>query len=121
MEGGKYKEIVPVDGKFRCEQLGLQLGYGADTIEHLSQLEQPDTFPRFFYYDGRLAPTPYEAQIDKTEAERQRAEAERLKADAAVKQASEATTLNAALLAELEMLKAKLTTQTDGSPNADRR
>ena len=136
LEGGEYKEIVPVDGKFRCEQLGLDFGYGAETIEHMSLLEQPDTFPRFFFSDGRLAPTPYEAQIAKTEAERrkteaerQRAEAERQKAEAerqraeaerriakaerqkaedATLQLAESSARNAELLRELDALKAKL-------------
>ena len=94
LEGGKYKIIEPVDGKLRCQQLGLDLGLEANTIHHHCLLVQPAIFPRFYYPDGRLAPTPYEAALEMNEAERQKAVA--------------VSAFNVSLLAELESLKAKL-------------
>ena len=113
--GGKYKEIKPVGGKLRCEQLGLDIGLDPDTIPHDCLLFQPAIFPRFYYPDGRLAPTPYEAALagldaerQKADVERQKADAERQKAIAATNEASEANARNATLLAGLDALKARL-------------
>jgi Uma2 family endonuclease len=84
LEGGKYKAIKGVGGKLRCEQLGLDIGLDSDTIHHDCLLVQPAIFPRFYYPDGRLLPTPYEAAL----------------------------LTNAALLEEIAALKAKLAPPT---------
>ncbi len=60
LRGDRYEAIGPVDGKLRCEQLGLDLGFYADLG---SPRFPPDTYPRFFQPDGRLVPTPDEAPI----------------------------------------------------------
>ena len=64
LKDGTYREIEPVDGKYRCEQLGLDLGFYADPG---SPRLPPDTYPRFFHPDGRLVPTPDETPIQNPE------------------------------------------------------
>ena len=89
--------------------LGRELGFFADTILHGSPLEELRGFPRFFYYDGRLAPTL-------AEAERQKAEVERQKAEASEKRASEVDVLNSELRKELAALKAELSRTLPEAP-----
>ncbi len=115
LEGGKYKAIKPIGGKLRCEQLGLDIGLDPDTIPHDCLLVQPAIFPRFYYPDGRVLPTYYEAalltnavEVARTEAERLKGELATQRAEAATKLVSEASTLNAALMEEIAALKAKL-------------
>ncbi len=116
LTAGKYREIVPVGGKLRCEQLGLELGFYADTILHGSPREELRGFPRFFYYDGRLAPALAEAERQKAEVERQKAEVERQKAEASEKRASEVEALNSELRKELAALKAELSRTLPEAP-----
>ncbi len=115
LTAGKYRKIAPVGGKLRCEQLGLELGFCADSILHGSPLEERRQFPRLFYYDGRLAATLAEAERDKAEDERRKAEAsatvaedERRKAEVSEKRARDAEASNSELRKELAALKAEL-------------
>ena len=110
LENGRYQAIAPVNGRLRCEQLGLDLGFWEG-----EWIVYRDIYPRFFYPDGRLVPTfreASEAERDaerrNAEAERQKTEAERQKTEAAIRQVSEATAINAALVREIDALKAKL-------------
>ena len=113
---GEYRAIAPVDGKLRCEQLGLDLGFYRHSILHSTIGEAEIALPRFFYYDGRLAPTLAEVERQKADAASRRADAERQKADAALQRADAAEAANAELLRELAALKARFARPNSETP-----
>jgi Uma2 family endonuclease len=71
LEGGVYRPMArTAQGRFQSRVFGLELGiwrgeYRGRTLNWL----------RLFHPDGRLCPTPAEAEAQRAEAERQRAEA----------------------------------------------
>jgi Uma2 family endonuclease len=90
LNGSTYQPLAPnAQGRLWSEQLGLEFGHWHGVIK-----DHEATWLRLFHPDGRLAPTPAEAERQRAEAEHQRAEAERQRADAAE--------------AELERLRARL-------------
>ena len=71
LAGRRYEEIKPDgDGRLWSEELELWLGRW-----HGVWLGEEGVWLRFYDSEGRLAPTPAEAERERAEAERQRAEA----------------------------------------------
>jgi Uma2 family endonuclease len=97
LAGSAYEALRPnAQGRLWSEQLGLELGLWQGT-----QTGAEATWLRLFHPDGRLAPTPTEAESQRADAERARADAERARADAESARADAAE-------AELARLRARL-------------
>jgi len=97
LAGDSYQPIAPNSmGRLWCEQLGVELGLWEGVASHMEAV-----WVRLFDPEGRLVPTPEEAQRQRADAEHRRAEVECQRADVAESRA-------AAAEVELERLRSRL-------------